>query len=393
MRARLVTTLPELLALRPHWDRLLAVTDGATPWQDLDFIASWWPHMARAHALRVIVVERGGLPCMILPLQIARWPWLPLLPVRILEPIGSIMDVNRPRLALGPWDEAAFACALETVWSIRAQWHTLRVDEKLAEEVEVAALRRFAAARRLTFRQIFSHLCPWLDLRSGWEAFIAGRSAKLRKNLRAAHRRLAARGAVTLQDCRTPTDIAAALEVVTQLNARSWKRRARVEHGHSPAWQQFHRGWLMAMAARGAARILILRCAGEPVAATVACMDDRGTYYSAQIVHDAAYGDCSPGTLLESMELEGLMREARFHTYDMLGSFLSNKLRWTDTAHHTLLVFVTRPSLRGALFDAYYFRLKPKIRPWLLPLLRRIRRNRGVYADAAAAQARPRPTP
>lgn len=378
MRARIVTTLPELLQLRGDWERLLAASGESTPWQGMDFIASWWPHMGSRHQLRVIVVERDGVPCLILPLQISLWPWLRLIPVRILEPIGSIMDVNRPHLALGAWDEDACRCALEAVWSIRDQWHTLRVDEKLAGDVEVTALQDFAARRGLIFRQMFSHLCPYLDLRGGWDAFMAARGAKMRKNLRAARRRLEARGAVSLREYRTPEEMQRAWEIVLALNARSWKGRARVEHGQSLAYRRFHHSWLMALAQQQATRILVLYCADTPVAATIALMDGT-TYYSAQIVHDAAWGDCSPGTLLESMEIEALMREGRFERYDMLGSFLSNKLRWTDTAHSTTQVFVTRPKLRTWLFDAYYFRLKPRVRPKLLPLLRLVRRNRGAY--------------
>ncbi len=193
---------------------------------------------------------------------------------------------------------------------------------------------------------------------------------------------------MTLRDYREPNEIREAYAILLDLNQRSWKRHAKVEHGQSEAYRRFHMGWLLAMAAQGRARVLVLWCADTPVAATVAMMDAH-TYYSAQIVHDAAYGDCSPGTLLESLELEGLMRERRFATYDMLGSFLSNKLRWTDASHWTTHVFVTRRGLRTWLFDAYYFRLKPRLRPKLLPLLRLVRRNRGAYEtprppDAAA---------
>lgn len=379
MRARIVTTLEALQALRGAWDALLEASADPTPWQGYDFITSWWEHLgSRQHRLRVIVVEQEGAPCMILPLQIAEWPWLPLVPVRILEPIGSIMDVNRPRVALGPWDAAAFECALQAVWSLRAEWDTIRIDEKLQEDVEVDALRSFADSRRLQFRQSFSHLIPYLDLRSGWDGFMAGRSSKLRKNLRAARRKLEARGPVALRDYRTPGEISEAYPIVLELNRRSWKQRAKVEHGQSDEYRRFHIGWLLEMAQKGRARVLVLTCAGAPVAATIALMDGS-TYYSAQIVHDAAYAECSPGTLLESMELEGLMREQRFATYDMLGSFLSNKMRWTDASHWTTHVFVTRRGLRTWLFDTYYFRLKPRVRPKLLPLLRLVRKNRGAY--------------
>lgn len=379
MRARIITSLPGLLELRPHWDRLLEASQDATPWQGFDFISNWWEHLgSREHKLRVIVVERDGTPCMILPLQISLWPWLRVVPVRILEPIGSIMDVNRPRLALGPWDAAAFECALQAVWSLRNEWETLRIDEKLQGDAEVEALQAFASRQRLIFRQSFSHLIPHLDLRSGWEAFMAARSSKLRKNLRASLRKLEARGAVALRDYRSPEEISEAYPIVLGLNQRSWKQRAKVEHGQSDDYRRFHINWLLAMASRGRARVLVLNCGADPVAATIALMDGS-TYYSAQIVHDARFGECSPGTLLESMELEGLMREQRHATYDMLGSFLSNKLRWTNTSHWTTHVFVTQRGLRGWLLDAYYFRLKPRLRPKLLPLLRLIRKNRGAY--------------
>lgn len=385
MRARVVTTLPGLQELQPHWNRLLDASRDATPWQGFEFISNWWEHVGSPqHKLRVVVVERDGVPCMILPLQISLWPWLRMVPVRILEPVGSIMDVNRPRIALGPWDDAAFECALEAIWTLRNEWETLRVDEKLKDDAEVAALQAFATRRRVIFRQSFSHLIPWLDLRTGWEKFMAGRSSKLRKNLRASRRKLEARGAVALRDYRTPGEIREAYQIVLGLNQRSWKQRAKVEHGQSDAYKRFHLNWLLAMAARERARVLVLTCDGNPVAATVALMDGS-TYYSAQIVHDASYGECSPGTLLESLELEGLMQGQQYATYDMLGSFLSNKLRWTDTSYWTTHVFVTQRGLRGWLLDGYYFRLKPWLRPKLLPLLRLVRKNRGAYEAPRSA--------
>lgn len=375
MRARVIQTLPEMLALRDHWNRLLASSPDPTPWQGMDFLGNWWQHMSEDHRLRVIVVERDSVPCLIMPLQISRWPWLFGLPVYILEPIGSIMDVNRPRLALGEPDEAAYECALEAAWALRSQWHFIRIDEKLQDDLEVTQLRRFADRHGLIFRQAFSHLCPYLDLQQDWKAFLAGRSSKMRKNLRAAQRKLEGMGPVSLQVCRSPAEIAEGFGIVLKLHEKSWKRVQKVEHSQSDAYRSFYGGWLQAMARQEEARILVLRCKDEPVAATVA-VTDGGCYYSAQIVHDSAYAACSPGTLLEAMELEGLMQERRFSRYDMLGSFLNNKLRWTDSAHSTTHVFVLRPSLRSRMVDGYYFRLKPLIRPRLLPLLNMLRRKK-----------------
>lgn len=375
LRARIVQALPELLALEEHWDGLLAASPDSTPWQGFDFISLWWRHLSGEDLLRVIVVERDGKPCQILPLQLSVVASLGVLKLRTLEPIGSIMDVNRPRLALGAPDEAASECALDAIWSMRHEWHLIRIDEKLADDAEAEQLRRFALRRGFTFRQVFSHLCPYIDLSQGWEHFLANRGSKLRKNLRAAERKLEKLGPISLQDYRTSDEVATGLGIVHQLHAHSWKREKQVEHSESAAYRSFYSGWLQAMARRGRARILVMSCADTPVAATIAFMD-RDTYYSAQIVHHSGYGACSPGTLLESRELEDLLRDPRHARYDMLGSFLNNKMRWTDTAQSTTQVFVLNRGLRERLFDAYFFRLKPRIRPHLLPLLRRFNADR-----------------
>jgi CelD/BcsL family acetyltransferase involved in cellulose biosynthesis len=372
LRARIAKTLPELLALRAQWDRLLAASAETTPWQGFDFISRWWQHLGAGLQLRVVVVERDGEPCLILPLQISSLSWLGALKLRVLEPIGSLMDVNRPRLALGKLDEAAYACALEAIWAASNEWDAIRIDEKTDDDSEVEMLRRFAQQHGCRFRQIFSHLIPWLDLQQDWDSFLAGRSSKMRKNLRAGQRKLEKLGPVSLHDYRSPQDIATGLAIVHELHAHSWKGKEKIEHSESVDYRSFYAGWLQAMTERGGARILVMCCGDTPVAATIA-ITEQHTYYSAQIVHDSRYAACSPGTLLEAQELEGLMGERQFARYDMLGSFLNNKMRWTDSAESTTLVFVLQPALRSWLFDAWFFRIKPRLRPHLMWLQQKLR--------------------
>jgi hypothetical protein len=105
---------------------------------------------------------------------------------------------------------------------------------------------------------------------------------------------------------------------------------------------------------------------------------DGDTYYSTQIVHDDEFGACSPGTLLEAMEIEALMNEGRFATYDMMGSFLSNKLRFTESAMKSSHVLVLRRRVRTFAMDAFYFFIKPYLRPVLVDLWRRLKPARAA---------------
>jgi hypothetical protein len=72
------------------------------------------------------------------------------------------------------------------------------------------------------------------------------------------------------------------------------------------------------------------------------------------------------------MEIEYLMGEKRHTTYDFLGSFLNNKLRWTDDAAHTTYIFVLQRSFRNFIMDGYYTWLKPFVRPIIVALYRKI---------------------
>lgn len=364
LACRVLTDPAGFEELRPWWDQLLADSAEHTPWQSWDYLSQWWLHMSGDKGLRLFVVERGGRPCLILPLQVSTRFQMLGLPVRMLEPIGMIMHVNRPRLGIGPADPAAYACALEHVWSQRGDWDLIRIDEKPLDDPEVELLRAFARARGLLYRDIFSHVCPYLDLRQPWPRYLQSRGGKLRKNLRAARRRLEKLGRVRVRSYGSPAEVHEAFEILLQLHQRSWKGHKRIEHGHSPGYQRFFHGWVRSMASRARARILVLFCADRPVAATVA-VTEGDTYYSAQILHDRAYSRCSPGTLLESIELEELMTQQRFATYDFLGAFLRNKLRWTDTARSTALVFVMQKTWRNRLIDAYYFHAKPRVKRFL----------------------------
>jgi len=378
-RCRVLTDASAWDEMTPWWKALLAASPpGITPWQGLDYLAAWWRHLGARRQLRLVVVERDGHPCLAMPLQVSTRFEMIGMPVRMLEPVAMIMDVNRPRLALGAPDPEAYRVALDTLWERRREWHLIRIDEKPADDPEAHLLREFAARHGLWYRDIYSHPCPYLDLRQDWDRYLATRSRRLRKNLRAARRRLEALGEVRLLEFREPAEMAAGLEQVVALHRRSWKRRKRIEQSRSLRYQGLYREWLTALAVRRSARILVLSCGGRPVAATIAVMDDD-TYYSAQIVHDEAFDSVSPGTLLESLEIEGLMRDRRYATYDFLGAFLGNKRRWTETAHDTSLVFVMQPTLATRLVEAYYFHAKP----WIKQQLRRLAARGGHSSPTA----------
>ncbi len=387
----IITSVQDWQTLQSDWDRLFALSEGATPWQSWSYLSTWWRHLADPkQQLRIIVVREAGAAVLILPLQLTRGRMLRI-PLRFLEPIGMLHDVNRPRLALGIHDPAAYDHALQRIEGMKGDWDVLRIDEQRQENWELQRLREYARASGLRLRQAPSFLCPWLDLQRPWEPFLKSRGTKLRKNLRAAHRKLEQQGAVQVRTYEQPDAVERAMRDMLDLHSRSWKAKKKIGMAQSPEYERFYTDLTRAMAQRGDCRIHILYCGGKPVAGTIAFMDQRN-YYSAEIAHDDAYSACSPGTLLEAAELQSLMEERKYARYDFMGGALNNKMRWTDDRHDTYRVLLMRPGMRTLATDLYYFRLKP-LALRHLPFLRRASVARELSAPTPPADTEHRLPP
>jgi CelD/BcsL family acetyltransferase involved in cellulose biosynthesis len=360
LTTRVVTDTASWEALRPHWDNLLNASHDSTPWQNWDYLSHWWRNLGKDKRLRIVVVEQGGVPLMIFPLQLGRENMIGL-STRILEPISMLWDVNRPRFAIGRHDDAVYRRGLEAIWGFRKEWDTLRVEELPLEDAQARGLEAFAAEHGLRFRHAQSSVVPFIRIDCSWQDFLKTRGSKMKKNLRASLRRLEASGPVVLSSYETPAEVAEAFKITMDLHRKSWKRKKKVGLSLSDQYRSFFESFLMAMAQRGQARVLVLRTGERPVASTIAFMH-LDTYFSTEIVHDAEFAACSPGTLLESLELERVMNERRYANYDFLGRFLSNKQRWTEHARITHRIYVFRPTLKNWLLDLHYFRAKPMVK-------------------------------
>ena len=356
--------------LKPYeqaWRELHMATPGATPWQEWDWFEAWWSAMGSATELCVSVVKQGNQPVLMVPLQLRRRRMMGV-PVRLLEPVGMPDEINRPAPGLGEFHEGPLRAAFGAVNGAstgrrRANapaWDLLWLEEVEHDDPRVDVVLAWARDNGLLAGIWQLHPCPYLDLEQSWTDYLAGRGRHLARNLRAARRRLEARGAVRVDIAVLPAEIEAAFEVFLGVHARSWKAGAGLGFSQGPGYREYYREFLARLSRGGRARILTLYAGEMPVAAAIA-VTDRDTYYGAQIAHDERFADCSPGTLLEALELEGLMEGRRYRSYDFFGAALTNKRRWTEEARQTsrLLVFNNTP--RAWALGQYFLRVKPSL--------------------------------
>jgi CelD/BcsL family acetyltransferase involved in cellulose biosynthesis len=263
-------------------------------------------------------------------------------------------DILRPTMLFPPAERPRLFASLTRYLAANAnQWDVLELDELADTDAVIDSAREVAASMQWLYRETPFHPCPSLDLASRtWSSYFGERSTKLRKNMRAAERRLEEVGTVGLQVYRTPAEIARGFETFRALALASWKHGARIGMASDPRYDEFYADLLGVFAERNGARVLVLTASGTPVAATLAMIFDN-VYYSLQIVHDEVYARCSPGTLLEARELEALFVEGVVERYEFMGGALSNKLRWTDEAVDTVCVRLARADLRWRALERY----------------------------------------
>ena len=143
-----------------------------------------------------------------------------------------------------------------------------------------------------------------LDIREGWDGLIEGLSKNFKGNLRKSRNRLEKLGDVEVDHLTHADDLAAGLDRLAALEARSWKGREGSSIGDNSKMQAFLSATLPGFAARDEAIVQCLRVGDRDIAAQL-CLRLGRTLHVLKIGYDEEQARLSPGNLL----LERVIRE------------------------------------------------------------------------------------
>jgi CelD/BcsL family acetyltransferase involved in cellulose biosynthesis len=363
---RIVRTPDAWSAIAGDWDAMLRNLPGHTALQSYRFLSAWWRWLGAGRQLFIVLTEADGRAAGALPLCLQnRRIWGR--DYRVLQFLGAEDELLRPALLFPDWRSHWLQIALHGLWEARHEWDLLELEEVVLEPGDFDEFQRFASHHGLLLRRQDFHPCPYLDLRQSWGDFQSSLSRKMRKGLRYSRRRLEKLGALRFEISQSLGDLETALATYCNIEQRSWKPAAEIGVDRNSTYRSFYAALLREYGATGQARILSLWLDDTPIAGTVSIHED-GSYYSLQIAHDQRYARYSPGTLLESLELEYLMQEQRFDRYEFMGGALTNKQRWTTAQVPTERLLMHQRDFRTIAFDWLYFRLKPRFRAVLVHL-------------------------
>ena len=189
-----INCIDELAAYRSAWQSLLSQTAGATFFQSLDWLESFWSHYGRRQQLRTLIVSAEHGPIGIVPLVV----------YREVTKVGSIRVLTYPLHdwgsfygPIGPAPATTLKAALAYVARSRPDWD---VTELRWVHPEDAGAGRTARAMREAGLQAYKTV--WnrtaiIDIEGTWDEYSAGRPQKWQQKTRDWNRKLAKQGQVT----------------------------------------------------------------------------------------------------------------------------------------------------------------------------------------------------
>jgi CelD/BcsL family acetyltransferase involved in cellulose biosynthesis len=286
----------------------------------------------------VRLLDDSGNLLGILPFALSRRSNGPLA-VRQLE--WPLADLGCPDHLDVPVVSASAATAV--VQALReVQWDVLHL-ESLAENAPGA--QRFAAAlAEHGYRVEWTpgEVCPYLDLPSSWDSYLASLSPTRRQTIRRKERALFREHAAMLVDY--PAD---------RLDA-GWSHLLRLHHqqrqhgsAFGPNEAELQRAFAADLATQGRVWLTTLDVAGTPVAAWYgfAAGDSMCFYQSGR---DPAWEHASVGQVLMGMMIRRAIEQG-FRTFDFLRGDEPYKMTWTSTLRRDRILLAYRPGVRGAL--------------------------------------------
>lgn len=352
----IISDTRQWLSLKDDWRRLLDETPDSNIFQSFDFLWSWWTYFGFENDLKIIVIRDGEKVIGVVPLMREYFSIFGRT-VRKLLFITAPMEMSRPKLIFGENANVCMPAFLDYLREESQEWDIIDIDEQLSAN-DTSRLREFASAQHWLLAESET-VCPYIELDSSWQDFRPKLSKKMRSNVNRIRKRIATLGKVELRTLSHWSTLEKGYEYYCGIEEDSWKAGAGLALSSDKSSYFFYRSLAKTFGQTGQFELRFLDCDGVPIAGTFG-LSDGTAFQSMKIAHLDEHSRYSPGTVLESFEIEAMF-ETKLQRYEFMGSFLTNKLRWTSKVFRTENIHIYQRQPRLILFYFLYFVVKRRV--------------------------------
>lgn len=300
-RVERITTGAGIDLLVPEWRALWSRVPDATPFQSPEWLLSWWREFGNSEPL-VLTVRGGNELVAVLPLyRLAECGCSKLLPIGISlsDYLDALIDPDYPEapdlllaslVDLPGWDECCIPDLPPSASLLAAQCPPALAEHRSGGET-----------------------CPVLALPGMAEDLREIVPRKTLRDLRQAHHRAAAAGAVAVTEAEAAS-VPAFMHEFFRLHEARWRRIAGKGVCADPAVRRFHLNAAQRMFDAGMLRLYLLRV-GDNIIAAYYGFTAKRTAYAYLSGFDPDRAELSPGAQIVGHAIEEAIREGvgEFH--------------------------------------------------------------------------------
>jgi CelD/BcsL family acetyltransferase involved in cellulose biosynthesis len=313
--------------IEAEWEEL-AVRTGASPFIRPGWFLCWWEAFGSGE-LSIVALRRQGRLAGVLPVCRSRGA------------ISSPTNWHSDLYAATAEDAAARAALFAAVFELAPRRVELSFLD--AESGDVESLVEAADGYRLETEVMMRAL--FVSVEGDWETYLAGRSGKLRSNLRRSRKRAEELGEVSLDvhDGRERLD--ELLDVGFRLEASGWKGENGTAIVSDPATEHFYRETARWAAEQGLLALAFIRIDGKAVAFSFGLETADGQYLL-KLGQDAELDQVGLGTLVMA-EMVSRAFELGLSVAEFMGGSDPYKKRWANGSRELLRARAFAPTPAG----------------------------------------------
>ena len=338
-----------LCRLEPVWDDVVDRAGLEHPFATHEWVSSWWQAFGARAELRVLVARRGTSVDGLAPIMRCgserRW--------------RSLHNAHTPRVDW-PVDRTRREETFAALWRALAplvRRGGIDFGDLPESSPTLAALTSRARRDGLLVGLQPASISPAIDTSLTWDAYVAGLSARHRRNMRGRLAKLARQGRVELELVSGGPQLPAALECGLWLEAAAWKRDEGTAIVTGGDLRAFYTMLAARAAARGWLRLIFLTVGGRRVAFAYA-LHYGSRLFLLKIGYDPQMARVSPGQLLFWALLQHACATTCVREVDLLGAFDDWKRHWTREGRQHCRLSLLGRGLRARVEHTLRFRAR-----------------------------------
>ncbi|HEY1207451.1 MAG: GNAT family N-acetyltransferase [Bryobacteraceae bacterium] len=348
-QATWIATTGDFKSLRSEWTELFEATAPQCVFLSFEWMFTWWKHWGKSRELAMVAVrDSQGRLVGLAPFSIER-NFPAALGARRLSFLADahVGSDYLGILARPGWEQAAVDTIASAVWTHRREWDYIELSD--AEDGPLlASLCARLEAIGMSARKAPASVCHFIPLPASFDAYLAGIGINLRSNYRRRWRVLERKGpaeVVTLSDIAS---LERHFPELLRLHRMRFEHQERESAFTKPGVPAFHVEVLGEVAARGWARLFLLRASGQTVAALYG-FSIGNTFQFYQCGMHPAWLSLGVGQLIVGGSIQEAIR-AGHAEFDFLRGDEQYKTQWAEQSRWTVTVrlFDRRPASLAA---------------------------------------------